>query len=330
MGGAVISPGPETELAARAVLALDDESTDRNGLDLRNPLALRTMTTNSTIPEGQILVTYGGGVNTIANLILVRRLGLVPRVIVMAFPGHERTRTIWYRDEIMAPWLAGAGFPTVTVVSRWEEILHRTKFKNVETLGGLCERTAGLPSVAYGWKRCSFNFKRAPSVWWAERQEWCRKEWAAGRKIVKAIGYDMDEPQRARPGFDDPVENARYVPWYPLLDAGLDRAGCEALIASEGLPSPGKSACTFCPNNTLREWEEVRRDDPEAFAYALEMSRRAAPGLQNPDTTGLMRCNPKGKRQLHVWTEGGYPGLLPASEADDAEVQSTTPCECAL
>jgi hypothetical protein len=33
---------------------------------------------------------------------------------------------------------------------------------------------------------------------------------------------------------------------YPLQLLGLDRAGCEAVIAAAGLPSPGLSSCVFC------------------------------------------------------------------------------------
>lgn len=283
--------------------------------------------------NGKMICAYGGGVNTIAMLVLLRLEGIVPTAIVMSDPGHEHAETIRYRDVTMRAWCEVNHFPPIVVVTRWDEIKARSRFKNVETLGELCERTEGLPSVAYGWKRCSFNFKRAPSVWWAERQDWCHREWDAGRKIVKAIGYDAGEDKRARDSFDDPVENRRYVPSYPLRDAGLDRAGCIEVIRAAGLPIPPKSACTFCPNNTLAEWAALRNEEPAAFAYAIEMSRRAFPGLQNPRSTGLMRCNRDGSRQLHIWNEGGY-GDLGNGDGEvyeeAADLRDATPCECAL
>ena len=279
--------------------------------------------------DGQkILAAYGGGVNTIAMLVWMRENGVTPWAIVMANPGSEREATLRYRDEVMAPWLAQAGFPEVVVVSRWEEGPLRKGFLNKETLEECCERTKSLPSIAYGWKKCSYNYKAAPSMWWTERQSWAQEEWAAERKIVKAIGYDFDEDSRAKDEFNDPVENRRYQPWYPLRDAQLDREDCVALIRSAGLPVPTKSSCSFCPNNTLEEWEELRRDEPEAFERALVMSRRAAPDLTS-ESAGLMRCNPHGKRQLHVWHEGGYDGLTPVASQEMNETLSL-PCECAV
>ncbi len=279
----------------------------------------------AVIPDGLVVVTYGGGVNTIANLVLLRRLGVIPKAIVMANPGKEWKQTIEYRDGPMREWCESAGFPPITVVTRMELLAARRGGKNFESLAGLCERTKSLPSVAYGPKnkKCSDNFKARPGRWWIELQPWAQEEWSAGRKIVKCIGYDADEPGRIRPGFNDPTENSRFVPWYPLFDAGIDRDGCEALIVDEGLAIPHKSACVWCPNNTLDEWIELRDTDEESFAEAVEMSRRAEGTIENPDMVGLMRCFPHGRRQLHVWVDRGCP-------KDGMGREEQMPCECSL
>jgi len=268
------------------------------------------MTAFPNPPAGELLVCYGGGVNSVAALVRLAHLGLVPRAIVMADPGHERRETLRFRDEILPDWLSAHGFPPVTVVSRESEGRLRPLVTHHETLGEECARIASLPSVAYGWKKCSPKFKAEPQGWWIARQAWAQEAWARGERIVKTIGYDFDEERRVVRGFENATENAtenaRYVPWYPLFEAKLDRDACIALIAGEGLPIPPKSACTFCPNNTLAEWEAIRDTDPEAFAYALAMSERAYPTLEAPDTTGLMRCGRKGQRQLHLWHAGTY------------------------
>jgi len=274
-------------------------------------------------PPGLVVASYGGGVNTVASLIVMRRLGVTPTAIVMADPGSERRRTIAYRDEILPPWLDRVGFPRVTVITRAEEGAFRERAWRLETLREECLRIGALPSIAYGWKKCSAKYKAETQRWWVSRQPWALAEWAAGRRLVKAIGYDLDEGRRVRSAFQNDWEEARFVPWYPLYAAGLDRADCEELIAEEGLPSPGKSACTFCPGNKLAEWEELRVEEPAAFAEAVEMSRRAAPNIEEPDVVGLMRCNPHGKRQLHVWADGGYDGCQLGGREDSA------PCECA-
>lgn len=277
-------------------------------------------------PDGLVVVSYGGGVNSVALLVALRQAGVVPRAITMADPGSERRRTIWYRDTVLPPVLERWGFPPITVVDRVTEGQHRKRAWRLETLEQECLRTKTLPSVAYGWKKCSAKYKAEPQWWWLERQPWARAEWDADRRLVRCIGYDADEEQRVRPQMMNSSERARFVPWYPLVDAGITREGCERLIADAGLPSPGKSACTYCPNNTLDEWKQLRRDEPEAFARAVAMSRLAEPGLTAPDVVGLMRCAPHGRRQLHVWAEDAYPRQLDLFEERD----NPMPCECAL
>lgn len=309
-------------------------------------------------PDRLVVVAYGGGVNTIAAMIRLKRLGVRPTAIVMSDPGSERSSTTWYRDNVMPPWLASVGFPSITVINRVAEGEHVDRAWRLETLYDECMRIGALPSVAYGYKKCSQKYKGDTSRWWIARQPWALAEWAevvetievplkagghrkekrpkvTGRQIYKVIGYDVDERSRVMAAFQNPWENSRLVPWYPLVEANMGREECLDLIRDEGLEVirngkrlPSKSACTMCPNNTYDEWEEVRDDEPEAFAAAVALSRRASANVEAPDVVGLMRCNPAGKRQLHVWADGGYPELIPArSDEDDNEAM---PCECAL
>ena len=276
-------------------------------------------------PENPIVVSYGGGVNSVALLVYLQREGFVPKAIVMADPGSERVGTVRFRDHELPQWLVKVGFPKLEVIDRISEGAHVARAWRLETLEGECLRTQSLPSVAYGWKKCSAKYKGDTQRWWAARQEWAKELWASGRKIRKVIGYDAGETRRVKKSFQNDWEEARFVPWYPLHDAGFDRDGCEELIRGAGLSVPPKSACTFCPNNTLEEWTDLRRDEPEMFARAVEMSRNAETTLTAPDVVGLMRCNPHGKRQLHVWAAGGYDDGEPLKGGREDEM----PCECA-
>ncbi len=337
--------------------ASDNASTTNNGVEKAYRTTRRALASKSLPlfrgsfqppPLGEVVVSYGGGVNSVALLILLHRLRIVPRAIVMADPGAERRATIRFRDEVLPPWLDRVGFPRVVVITRAAEGAYRERAWRLETLLEECLRTKSLPSVAYGWKKCSQKYKGEPQRWWIARQAWAVAEWEAGRRLVKAIGYDVDEGRRVRRAFATPWEEARFVAWYGLHDAGLTREDCEDLIRDEGLELPPKSACVWCPNNTLAEWGFARREEPEAFADAVRMSRNAAAQIEQPDVVGLMRCNPHGKRQLHVWAEGGYAdgaaGTLPAAiealqangldvidvERIAAEERDAMPCECAL
>jgi hypothetical protein len=281
-----------------------------------------------------LVVSYGGGVNTIAVLVVLANAGLRPHAIVMADPGSERASTIDYRELVARPFLARVGFPDVTVIERRDEAKHRPRAWRFETLRSELERTKNLPSIAYGPKKCSAKYKGEAQRWWSQRQEWARAEWSAGRKLVRVIGYDIDEMRRVR-GVDSPLtwEPNAFAAWYPLVDLKMDRDDCARAIAAAGLPVPEKSACYFCPSNTLEEWQTLRRENPVLFADAVRMSQEAeaAGKIENPDRAGLMLCNKTGKRQLHVWAAGGYDndGPLFARVYDEEDAREAMPCECA-
>lgn len=279
------------------------------------------------VPDRVVVVAYGGGVNTIALLVLLKRLAVVPRAIVMSDPGSEWPETHAYREQIANPWLDSIGFPRVTMVSRKNEVEPRAGSAATsadglaETLAEECYRTKTLPSAAYGWKRCSQKYKAEPQQRWIGRQDWARAEWEAGRKLVKAIGYDADEPGRIRLAFGVPWEAARMDPWYPVHEAGLGRSECVEIIREEGLDVPPSSSCTFCPNAQPEDWIRLREEHPDLFAEALAMEERASETIDTPDVVGLLRNAPHGKRQLRMWASGNAP--CPAGPVD-------MPCECAL
>jgi hypothetical protein len=279
------------------------------------------------LPGRLIAAAYGGGVNTIAAQIWMKRNGYRPHVTVMSNPGSERAGTETYRDGVFAEWCDSVGFPRVTVISRISEGEFRPKAWRLETLKDECQRIGALPSVAYGFKKCSLKYKAQPQRWWFDRQEWARAEWAANRKITRLIGYDAGELPRVQPSFVDPWELARFVPWYPLVDEGFDRDGCCDLILSEGLPLPPKSACKWCPNNTVAEWREYERDEPADFRQTVDWSRAAANNITAPDVVGFLRRAPNGKRQLHEWFDAGMPKIDGAD--DEIEDTDMMPCECA-
>lgn len=264
----------------------------------------------------ETVVQYGGGVNSVAMVLLLAEQGHRPALIVMSDPGAEWPETHAYREEVMNPWLVRAGLPTVTLVKRSVEVAFRSGGSMPDTLEEACLRTKTIPSAAFGFSGCSDKHKRIPALWYMERQAWAREVWATGRKIRKCIGYDTDEPRRLRSAFGEARENDRYYPSYPLFDAGMDREACEALILRH-LPSlPRKSACMWCPNNLIADWVELRRRYPDVFARAKGMESNAT--IDSPDIVGFMRCNPHGKRQLALWS----------GDAADARDEPDQNCEC--
>lgn len=258
-----------------------------------------------------IVASYGMGTNSTAFLVEMVRLGLPVDAILSADTGGERPSTYAYRD-MFSEWLVSRGYPPITIVK---------KGGRQETLEEDCLRKAMLPSLAYGYKGCSHKYKIEPQEKWVNNWPPAREAWAAGKKVVKLIGYDMDEPHRAAI-----PEDAKYTYRYPLLEWGWGREECVAAIARAGLPQPGKSACFFCPAMTKPEILQLRNEEPELLIRALniESTAKAAGNLNSVNGLG---------RRLN-W--GEFVELAAEAEANDPsafflrqqDFPTPPPCGC--
>lgn len=178
-------------------------------------------------------------------------IGMVERgekcdLILFADTGGEKPHTYGHVLE-MSEWLVAHDMPMITSV----------RSKTV-TLEQDCLTRNALPSVAYGFKTCSQRFKAQPQQTYLNS--------IGAKEITKLIGFDADEPQRAKP-----YEGNRY----PLIEWGWGRDECIAAIDRAGLKQPGKSACFFCPSSKKKEIYELRRQYPELAARAVAMERNA-------------------------------------------------------
>lgn len=210
------------------------------------------------------IASYGGGTNSTAMLIEMAMRGEpAPHAILFADTGGEKPHTYAHVEEFSA-WLEKQGYPRITTVKKV------TRDGDVLTLEQNCLNKAMLPSIAYGFKTCSQKYKIQPQEKWANNDPACKAEWAAGRKVVKLIGFDAGEPQRATER-DDP----KYTWRYPLIEWGITRADCVKIIESCQISLPGKSSCFFCPNMRPAEIRQLGRDYPDLLQRALDMEANA-------------------------------------------------------
>lgn len=221
-----------------------------------------------------VIVAYGAGTNSTALLVEMVRLGLPVDAILFADTGGERPGTYAY-VAMFSDWLVARGYPPIITVN---------KGGRQETLEEDCLRKSMLPSLSYGFKGCSHKYKIEPQDKWVNNWPPARAAWDADAKVVKLIGYDMDEPHRAAI-----PEDAKYRYQYPLLEWGWGREECVAAIAAAGLPQPGKSACFFCPSSTKPEILQLRAAHPELLARALAIESMAKDSGNLKSVNGLGR-----------------------------------------
>lgn len=103
-----------------------------------------------------------------------------------------------------------------------------------------------------------------------------RDRWLRSRGIKSAciwIGYSLDEPRRwTRMMASD--EYAAGKLRLPLIhDVPMRREQSIALCESMGWPTPPRSACSMCPNQSDDEWRDLKKNYPAEFQRAVELER---------------------------------------------------------
>jgi hypothetical protein len=204
--------------------------------------------------------------------------GIQPDAITFADTGGELPETYAYIP-ILSFWLEVVGFPPLTIVKNHSPRAHDASLYD-EML-----RKSVLPSISYGRHSCAEKWKIRPQERWRKSWPLAQEAWAAGRKVVVAIGYDdgPGDSRRMCKAFSKETlkPSSKYRYWYPLQDWGWDRSQCVEMITSQmKLPVRVKSSCFFCAARKKSEIEALRQSHPALFEAALEMERRALPKLR--------------------------------------------------
>lgn len=198
------------------------------------------------------IVSFGGGTNSVAMAIGMVQGREMIDALVFADTGGEKPETYAY-IHTMNLWLRINGYPEIVTVR--SDNPHRT-------LEQECLARNTLPSIAFGFKSCSDKWKQQPFKKWLKTTGWT--------DVTVCIGFDAGEPHRAKRG-DEHKE--KYAKRYPLIEWGMEREECIALIKNMGLPLPGKSACFFCPSSKKHE---ILALAPDLQERAIAMERNAS------------------------------------------------------
>lgn len=210
-----------------------------------------------------IVVSYGGGTNSTAMLIGMVERGETCDLILFADTGGERPDTYSFVSDF-SRYLVEHGMPEIITVKR------TNRAGEIRTLEQDCLDGKMLPSIAYGFKACSMKYKRDPQDKFCNNWQPAKDFWKSGQKVTKLIGYDMDEPHRAKIPEDD-----KYLYRYPLIEWNWGREECVDAIKRAGLRPAGKSACFYCPSSKRAEILALKRDYPDLAARAVAMENNA-------------------------------------------------------
>lgn len=186
------------------------------------------------------VVSFGGGTNSTAMIIGMYLHKIPIDLILFADTGGEQPHTYEF-IETFNGWLEKHGLPQITSVQ------YHDKDGNRLTLEQECINSGTLPSIAYGFKRCSLKHKIGTQEKFCNNYQPCRDVWASGQRVHKFIGYDAGETRRIQHAAPIDEVDKKYEKHYPLYEWGWTREECVRVIERAGLPKPGKSSCFFCP-----------------------------------------------------------------------------------
>ena len=219
------------------------------------------------------ILSMGWGVQT-WTLAAMTAIGEAPPVdfIVHADTGHEMEGTYSFA-KTWTPWLEDHGISVATVKNNKTDVIRHS---GVQIPAHFLDQEGGKGIVR---RQCTQEWKLRPLRKFA--REALREK---GIKRVKGsvemvIGISMDEFMRMKDSNIAYIQNV-----YPLVDSRMTRAGCISWLEAHNLPSPPKSACTFCPYTSKLGWKNLKRaggsDWKSAVAVdiAIRNPRKDIPG----------------------------------------------------
>jgi hypothetical protein len=204
------------------------------------------------------ILSFGGGVNSVALMILLLREGDPLDEVVFADTGAELPETYAYLP-LVRDYLAWHQVPFRTIVPR----------KDGRSLYDVCWDRKVFPSTIWRWS--TRDFKVNPI------QRYYR---SLNAHVNQYLAIAFDEFERMRTSGVAYVTNL-----YPLVERRTTRAQCTQLINQAGLPLPVKSSCFFCPFSSLDRWKWLYETHPDLYrkAVALEENSKHFPSQRLTD-----------------------------------------------
>ncbi|MGI9251746.1 MAG: hypothetical protein ACR2PR_11210 [Pseudohongiellaceae bacterium] len=216
-------------------------------------------------------LSFGGGVQSNAILVLVAQGKLPPPdVVIIADTGYETKATWNYLSKYGEPLCHKLGIPFMRVSRAGSNLDPKYNSAIIDDeLGANILIPAFIQhndGVSKARTFCSDIWKRA-----VVRHN-LRLRYPQAKKIVEWIGFSVDEiarAQRRKIALHDEKWHSRY----PLLELKISRYRAAEIVREYGWDTPPRSACWMCPNNNNARWRHIRDNYPDEFAKAVKFEK---------------------------------------------------------
>lgn len=119
-------------------------------------------------------------------------------------------------------------------------------------------------------RQCTNSYKVQPVIQEIRRLLGLKKgeKRKTGTQVELLMGISKDEVVRMRTNQLKYITNV-----YPLVDKEMSRKDCIQWMEDNFYPKPPRSACTFCPYHTNKEWLDIKNGDPEEWKEVVAMDK---------------------------------------------------------
>lgn len=236
------------------------------------------------------VLSLGAGVQSSALALMFARGEITPRLdcAIFADTGGEPKSVYNWLDRLKKE----VNFPIYTVQAG------KGLTKELENMIHNETRGSGIPAyVVDGTKKprmlrrcCTRTFKIRPII---ERirllfgimyQEKSPKDLC----VTQYIGISTDEMERMKPSGLRWIKNE-----WPLIKLRMSRKDCEDYLKKSGFVVQ-RSACVYCPYRTDKEWENLKKNNPEDFEEAVRVDKLIREGFVSSNKLTFLHssCKP--------------------------------------
>ena len=219
------------------------------------------------------IFNHGGGTQSAAITALIVQ-GKLPKPDYVCIVDTERERrTTWeYLDSIISPALRSVGLEVHRIhKSEWGSMPPHGKDwlshnQNTILLPMFTNQTEGEVGKLPGF--CS-------NTWKAETQNRYVREvlCVPTNRQKNWIGFSLDELRRTINMMRGDRYKAGLIRFPLIHDVPLRRHQAITEVVKMGWPTPPRSACLNCPNQSDNEWRDLKLNSPEEFALACALEK---------------------------------------------------------
>ena len=213
----------------------------------------------------------GGGTQSVAIGVLIIQ-GRLPKpdLSVIADTGRECNSTWEYLNSFLNPALSKVGLEVVRVGQEFAYSHDGLFSNNDETLIPAFTTESG--DVGKLRNFCNRWWKQDVIDNWLSRVHGITES-----KRVKWIGFSLDEAVRASRMIGGKEFKSGRIRIPLVFEVPMRRYQCVELVEAFGLPTPPRSRCWLCPNQSDAEWKALPKDEFQAAVLAEREIRARDP-----------------------------------------------------